>query len=223
VNLRLDPNRANHITVIGRKGTGKSELAGLFWRSWPFDRLVIDPNGDVRDVDDDDVQRLELPLPGSWPWAAGIDEREQRSTLAFRPDFRSPTFLDDMDRAISLALSRGRVLLWVDEAGELMKANRTPPHSRHLLHTSRHARVSVLLCMPRPVDVDPLTMSQADYIAAFELPSPSDRKRLADVIGLDLAELEAAHNELVEHGFLWWETRARELTVLPPLPLRRVA
>lgn len=221
MNLRLDPTRPNHVTIIGRKGSGKSVLASLFWRSWPWDRLCIDPNHDA--AVGDDVDTLEVPLPGSWPWrtSVGLGDDDERSSYVLRPDFRAPTFVDDMDRAVGLALEHGHTLLWIDEAGELTKANRTPAHMRHLLHTQRHRRLSLLLCMPRPVDVDPLTMSQADYIAAFEIPSPADRKRLADVIGLELAALEDAHAQLDEHGFLWWETRDRELSILPPIPLHQ--
>jgi hypothetical protein len=112
-------------------------------------------------------------------------------------------------------------LLWVDEVGELTRANKTPPHFRRALHQSRHRRLSMLLCGPRPIDINPLVISQADYVATFELPNPADRKRVADNIGIELDDLEAHLDELdPKHGYLLWDARARELVVMPPLPAK---
>jgi hypothetical protein len=215
---QLDPRKANHVTIVGRKGSGKSVLAQRFWDSYPGDRLVIDPTGDV-DTRDPKAENLTLPLPLRWPRPFREDER---STLRFHPDVGSATYRDDMDAAVQLAFQKGSCLLWVDEVAELTSANNTPPAMRRVLHQSRHRRLSTLFCGPRPIDINPLVISQADYLAIFDLPNPADRKRIADVIGYDLNELEEAHGELAEHGYLWWDTRARELEVRPPIPHRAV-
>lgn len=213
--LQLDPSRAHHITILGRKGTGKSFLAKRFWETYPYDRLVIDPTGDVEPGEG--AHKLEDPVPARWP----MFPSEERTTLHYKADPGSPMYLDEIDRAVGLAFTHARSLLWVDEVGELSRANATPPHFRRALHQSRHRRLSLLLCNPRPIDVNPLVISQADYLATFELPNPADRKRVADNIGIDLADLEAHLDELdPKHGYLWWDARNRELIVMPPLPAK---
>lgn len=223
--LQLDPRKPNHITIVGRKGSGKSVLAHRFWQGWPGDRLVIDPTGDV-DAGDD-AERLTLPLPARWPTnplgdLEAVGGRPKRSTLRYVPDMGAATYVDDMDRAVGLAFTKGNAMLWVDEVAELTSANSTPPHVRRLLHQSRHRRLNLMFCGPRPIDINPLVMSQADYLAVFRLPNPSDRKRVADVTGLDLGEFEDALAEAtaVDHGYVWYDVVAEELLVCPPLPYR---
>jgi hypothetical protein len=213
--LQLDPGRANHVFCCGRKGSGKSVLAELFWRSYPYDRLVIDPTGDV-DAGPDAVD-LETPLPTRWPSKLG---RDRRQTFRFAADPGSPTFRDDMDRAVGLAFAHGRCLLWLDEVGELTSANRTTPAMARVLHQARHRKLSTLFCGPRPIDINPLVISQADYVAVFDLPNPADRKRVADVCGIPLEDFEAALADATaeKHGFVWWDTAERELLIMPPLP-----
>lgn len=215
VSLQLDPGRANHVFCCGRKGSGKSELAAMFWRSYPYDRLVIDPTGDV-DAGDDAVD-LETPLPLRWPSKLG---RDKRQTFRFVADPGSDDYVDDMDRAVALAFGHGRCLLWVDEVGELTSANKTPAGMRRVLHQARHRKLSTLFCGPRPIDINPLVISQADYVAVFDLPNPADRKRVADVCGIPVGELEEhlADATEVKHGFVWWDAGERDLVVMPPLP-----
>lgn len=210
---QLDGRKATHIAIVGRKGSGKSVLARRFWETYPYDRLVIDPTGDV-DPGDPKTLNLTSPLPRRWP--AKLDDRRQ--TLRFAADPGSPTYEDDLDRAAGLAFGHGNCLLWVDEVGELTRANKTAPAMRRILHQSRHRRLSTLFCGPRPIDINPLVISQADYLAIFHLPNPADRKRCADTMGYDLAELEEAHDLLDEHGYLWWDAVHRELEVRPPIP-----
>lgn len=213
----LDPHKAHHITCVGRKGSGKSVLAHMIWDSYPKDRLVIDPTGDVDTTDPrtgKPAEDLHVPLPLRWP----SNLNGERTTLRFHPDPGSATYEDDMDAAVQLAFGKGDCLLWVDEVGELTNANRTPPAMRRVLHQARHRRLSTLFCGPRPIDINPLVISQADYLAVFELPNPADRKRIADNIGYELGHLEEAHAQLAEHGYLWWDARARELEVCDPIP-----
>jgi hypothetical protein len=224
----LDPDDANHIFCTGRKGSGKSELARSFWESYPYDRLVIDPTGDVKTGDPKTV-KLELPLPSRWPSPSPFREHE-RTTLRFVPDFGSPTYVDDMDRALGLAFNHGgqhkkaphhRCLAWVDEVGELTGASRTPPAMKRVLHQSRHKKLSLLFCGPRPIDINKLVLTQADFIAVFPLPARADRERIAEAIGMESGDFEDAHRELMGAGkywYLWWAGPDSELELRPPIP-----
>lgn len=211
---QLDARASHHIGIFGRKGSGKSVLAERFWTSYPRDRLVIDPTGDV-DPGDPKAHKLEPPLPARWPGSLDDD----RSTLYFRPDPGHPTYEDDIDRALGLAFSHGNCLVWIDEAGEAAPANGSRKgNARRVLQQGRHRNLSSLWCAPRPITLDPLVIAQADYIAIFHLPNPADRRRCADVMGWDPAEIDEAHGLLVEHGYLWYDARAHELEVRPPIP-----
>jgi hypothetical protein len=193
----------------------------MFWLSYPFDRLVIDPTGDV-DPGDPDTKELGAPLPAKWP-TPEVDERgrRKRQTLRFVPDPGAETFVDDMDRAIALAHWHPdrRALAWIDEVGTVTRANFTPPHFSRALHQGRHRRLSLLMCGPRPINIDPLVLAQADYVAVFDLPNPNDRRRVADACGIEPREFDHWHGQLEEHAFLWFDQRAHELVVCDPIPL----
>lgn len=219
--LELDPRLSHFITFVGRKGSGKSQLARAFWLSYPYDRLVVDPTGDV-DPGDPEAKPLTVPMPAKWP-APELDDhgRPKRQTLRFVPDMGSPTAVDDMDRAVGLAHwhPARRAMLWIDEIGTLTRPSYTPPHLSRALHQGRHQRLTALFCGPRPVNIDPLVLAQADYVAVFDLPNPNDRRRVADSCGIEPREFDAWHAQLPEHGFLWFDQRAHELVLCDPIPL----
>jgi hypothetical protein len=130
----------------------------------------------------------------------------------------SATYRDDLDRAVGLALTHRRVLCWIDEVGELTRANSTPPNMRRALHQGRHHALSLLCCCPRPIDVDTLVMSQADFVYAFKLPNPRDRRRMAEVCGIAPAELDEAMHALGPYEFLRYDAHDSELVQFPKLP-----
>jgi hypothetical protein len=212
----LDPDKPTRITIVGASESGKSVLARYFWDSWPYDRIVVDPTGDADPGPD--TKPVEAPLPTTFP--ASVDDEHRRVSLSFIADPGSPTYADDMDRAVGMALRHPakRCLLWVDEVTELTTANRTPPNMRRLLGQSRHHGTSWMLCGPRPIDVDPLVLSQATWVYVFDLPNPRDRRRVADTIGFDPGVFDAAVLDLGPHEYLRWDKRAKDLAHYPALP-----
>lgn len=218
----LDPDTPLIISIWGRKRSGKSVLASRLWRTYPYDRLCIDPAGDadVGPADGPDpVQLLEGDLPRRFP----VDELDgRRRSFRYVGDVGSPTYEDDLDRAVGLAFfhPRKRCLLWADEVGDLTRAAKTPPNMKRALHRSRHQGLSMLLCGPRPVDVNRLCVSQADLTYCFDLPIPEDRERIAKTIGYPVDEFHEIMLGLPEHGFVRWDAVNRELVEFPPLPLK---
>lgn len=206
------------IVIVGRKGQGKSELAWLLWESWPYDRVVIDVTGDVGLVHPDpDTVDLEVPPPSRWPAelkASGAD----RLSLRYVPDHADEAFAEDMDRVVGLAFSHGHCLLWIEEVGLVAPAGKVLPHTRKALHMGRHQDLWILTTGPRTMTVDPLVLAQADVVYVFDLPNPDDRKRLADAIGWNRADVDAAVAELDDHGYLRFVAKDHELSLWPPLP-----
>jgi len=214
----IDASRNQVIGVFGRKGTGKSTLANVLQRAWPnVDKLTIDISGDDRPTPE--AQLIRTP-PAAMP---AREDPEVPVDLWYVADPASPTYRDDLDRALRAGLfpRDRRKLVTIHEVGEVLPAGQTPPHGRLLLQQGRHYNASTILCGPRPMSIEPLALSQCDEVFMYDVPNPRDRRRLADTLGLDPAELDAAFREIRhegEHWFLRYRARAHELLVCPPLP-----
>lgn len=216
--MTIDPDKAPWIFCCGRKGSGKSHLAHRYWDSYPLDRMVIDTTHDI-DPHDEKAEILRDPLPGKWP--RSIDPQAERSTLRYIADPGSDTYFDDLDRAVGLAVVHGNCILWLDEVGELTTASRTKAHTRRAFKHSRHHNLALLLCDPRPQDINPLCIAQADYVAVFDTPHELDRKRLAAGMGISTRELDTELDALGKFEFLWYVAETHDLFAMPPLPPSR--
>jgi hypothetical protein len=223
-----DPRKSLYIFCSGKKGMGKSYVSRAWWDGYPFDKLCIDITHDIRaDFRREDVPVTEIDmamLPTRLPEPVG-DDRPRGLAYIACPDLGSATWLDDIDRVIGLCLGRGKpTLLWVDEFGEVTKANRTPPNMRRALHHGRHDDLSMLMCCPRPMDVDPLGIAQSDLIYTFKTPQVYDRQRIADTTGISRADFDAANEQLPVDPPGWhtlYDASTDELSIMPPVPARR--
>jgi hypothetical protein len=216
-----DPHKPTQIAIVGKKGYGKTELAWLLFDSYPKDRLGIDPNGDIGFPPD--TVDLESPVPARWPGerfdnATGRGEKRKPQTLRYVPNPAEPDYLEQMDRAVGLAYGHPGTCLLVDEAHEAAPANRTPPHMRRALRQGRHRDLTMILATPRPLTVDPLVIAQADWVYVFMLPNPADRKRVAEIIGWDPKEFDAAVHALEKFEYLRYDSAGDDLAHYPPLP-----
>lgn len=215
----LDPTAAAIIVSVGKKGSGKSIMANLIGKSWPYDMVVIDVAGDDGPMPrkpgtgSHDVIELRGPvdeLPRAWPEHLRWQEKRPM-ILRYCPDAGSPTELEDMDAVVGLAYSHSGnprpCLLLIHEIGRVAPANRTPPHTRRVLNHSRHRQLTAVLCGPRPMTVDPLVVAQADLVYTFELNNPADRRRVAEEIGWAPGDFDAAVAGLGLHEYLRFDAR----------------
>ncbi len=216
----LDARRSLHVIVLGRKYTGKTELAYHLWSTYPYDGMVIDPNGDI--AVDDDVEDLAGPIPSRWPsWPAEeLGHKPKRRRLHYVPDFTDPAYADEIDRAVGLAFAHPRTGLLVDEAHEAFPAAlmEKRPHARRALRHSRHRQLTMILATPRALTIDPLCISQADMGYFFKLPQRSDRQRVAENIGWDPRVFDEANQALGDHEYLRWTAADDDLAHMPALP-----
>jgi hypothetical protein len=225
--MHIDPEKPTIVSAWGRKGSGKSVLNRELFRSWPFDRLVIDVNGNADPGPD--AERLTAPLPTRFPDGAGlVGERRKARSLWFRAHPGDKAYREQLDQAVGVALypQHKRTCLWAGEVGELMPNGRTGPHMRTALMQNRHHNLTLLVDGPRPMYVDPLVLAQSDLVAVFELPNPRDRDRIADSIGFPPRRFtEACHSawRQGEHWFVLWDAARKRLFEHEPLPLDEAA
>ena len=229
----IDPTKNQLLLFVGRKGSGKSQMAREVFRHWAgVTKLVIDPTGDAdpgsprkagqpeRYADDLGTVKLPAQLPKELPPRR---PNEPPGTYRWIANPQSPTYADDLDRAVGLGLfpRDRRTLLWIDEAGEVFPSGRTGPHARTLLQQSRHWHTSALICCPRPVTVDPLVLAQADRVFMFDVPAVADRQRLADTLGWPHRELVSLLNEVraLPYHYLMFVTAEHRMYVCPPIPI----
>jgi hypothetical protein len=226
VPTRVSATRPTFLLFVGRKHSGKSVAAHAYWNTWTRDRLVVDVTGDALKDFPDPSTTLLRELPDKWQPEYNEDDpmarRRVQSSLRYIPNPRSETYYADLDRAVGLAVDHGRrhgpTLCWIDEIGRVARANQTGPHARLALEQGRHHHLSMLMCGPRPVGIDPLALSQADRVLIFETPHPRDQARLAEELGLDPKHLGAAIRGLPEFHYLLWDAHSKRLFQLPPIP-----
>lgn len=203
----LDIGDGKIVTCFGKKRSGKSVMGRLLLSTYPGDRMVIAANEDDGPFADGQTVHVihadAETMPKRWPEHLRR-ERGEPMTLRVQVDPGSPTFVEDQDAAIGLALRHGNCAVLVHEVGLLAESGRMQrvPHTRRLLHANRHRRVTAILCGPRPVTVDPLVIGQSDVVYVFEVQVPADRKRIAETVGWEPADLDAAVDELGPHEYL---------------------
>lgn len=241
---KVDPTRNQILLFVGRKGSGKSAAAREYFRDWGgADRFVIDPTGDAdpgsprqawqpsRYADDLGTVRLNQ-LPASLPERPMHDGKRVPGVWRWVANPASPTYADDLDRAVGLSLfPKGRrTVTWIDEAADVFPSSGMGPHARTALAQSRHWHASYLICCPRPMTISPLVLQQADRVLMFDVPGVADRQRLAETLGWPLKvaggnvapgnDLTSLLNEVrrLPFHYLMFDAASYKMYLCPPLP-----
>jgi hypothetical protein len=202
----IDPDTGVIITCIGKKKSGKSVMGLLYFRAYPYDKIVIDVAGDDGPIGEDviTIEGTADDMPTRWPeWRRDGDKP---MILRYVPDPGSKTFLEDMDAAVGLALAHGKCAILIHEMGVLAEAGRTPRNTRRLLMHNRHnGATTAIFCGPRAQRVDALALQQADLVYTFELQGEADRKRIAGDIGWNPREFSEYVHALGPHEHLLFD------------------
>lgn len=197
--VNLDPDIPRFFSVFGRKGEGKTVWAEALYHTWPYDKLVIDPTGDI--FAGEDALEIGPDLPDFFPEGEGGEPLN----LHYIPDVGLDSYYSDLDKAVGLGLlpKEKKVLLLLDEIGEHTTGNRTAPRLRKVLHQGRHFNCSTIMTGPRPMDIDKLVIAQSDAVVIYDLPDPDDQKKIAQIIGYPLGRFTEALAEMRAKGPYW--------------------
>lgn len=226
-----DPRSSYYTLCTGIKGSGKSEYAWWVFHGYPYDRMILDVTHDVTDTLNArgvPHRQITAPIPGAWPeWMRDPEfDRTKamphgRLTLVFRPDMGTPEAVDDLDRCIGLCLRGGgpgkSTLCWADEIGQVFRLNPGPDAQRALNH-GRHDDLSLLMCGPRPKNIDPLCAGNADKVVTFRTLNRYDREAIADNIGVDRDEFSRLNKSLRKYEHTVWERETEQIETYGPLP-----
>lgn len=230
------------VSLFGKKRSGKSIMGKYLLATFPGDRIVLDVAGDdgPHGPGVHELVGSVHELPTKWP--EHLREDGQYMTLRYAPDAGSPTFAEDMDAIVGLALRHGLqqrhkgrrgCLLLIHEIGVVAPANRTQPHMRRALMHNRHNALTMIACGPRPKVIDPLVLQQSDVVYVFELMNPEDRRRIAESIGWNPADFDTELATLRRFEHLRYDANEHQpeddeetdprLVIFPPLPSDIVA
>jgi hypothetical protein len=192
---------------VGTTFSGKSTLARAIAMAARPPLLIVDPQGSET-----------TRVPGA---ATFFDPRRPPENAAIRRFVPvDPADLDAYDELYRWVLLKSWPhWVWCDEAGDVFPVRRTPPHVRRLLTHGRKRQIGHLATHTRPREIDRNLIAQAMHVVLFDLPNPGDRAHVAEIAGVAPAELEERMAGLPEHGFLWFDVRAKALRAMPPLRL----
>lgn len=212
----LDPTRNFIISAFGVKGSGKTTVARMIYRSYPYAKLCIDVNGDA---DPGPASKIIRSPRRHMPEHR---DREPWPDLHYIADPGADNYADQLDAAVGMSLypQDQLCLVWCDEVGEFTTATRTGPNLRRLLQQSRHYRTSAIFSGPRPVDIDKLVIFQSDLVFVFYLPDPKDQDRIANNIGWEPARFRRTCQECWSRGeycHLVYDRRTKTMFDCDPL------
>lgn len=206
--MRL-PNDREAITIIGKRGSGKSHegLWQLSQRS--FDEMpwivITFKDDDLMDAIPVNaiIQPTDAPPtdPGLYSMRAMPDDLESRGNV---------------DRFLSRCLQQGHTGLFIDE-GQMMGQ-----HSRGLrlvLTQGRSPHVPVIFLTQRPVHVDTFALSEPDFYQFFLLTHPDDVDRVHRQCPVrpDFDQLR----EYGPHHSFWYDTVTNKVELTGPAPPRQ--
>lgn len=246
--FNLNPLKGSYISSFGPKGTGKSELNTRFLISYPYNGLLMDLTGDV-DPNHEFSQPLTPALHSLAGELAQMDEPSLDSMFDFQkrvreawtqngelkyakyrlePSYLSKNWLEQSDAYVGLAYLRGYTFIMLDEIGDEAPAQRTPRWTRQALRVGRHEGLSLGMAGPRPKNIDPNVLNQADLVSVHGQLHPNDVDTMAQHLHLSTKQLGELIQELYREdrdgvevcSYLVYVRRTNEIILLPPLPPR---
>ena len=180
--MALSIRPSDRVAFIGKTGSGKTYAARLL--ALPIDRLVVlDPKG---------------TLKGKWglrEWGTRT-RRDLAKGKPVRVRFAAPIGDEEQiaafyDQVFKLCYEAGHVTVYIDEVyGVLSKSGRPGPWLTALYTRGRELGIGVWAATQRPAWVPRFILSETEWFLVFRLQLADDRKRVEEIIGTDIGDLQ---------------------------------
>lgn len=197
INFRL-PDVTQRMAIFGRTGSGKTQFGAWGLSKAPFNIIpyvIVDYKGDKLLNSIDRAKEIgfnEVPKhPGIYILHAEPDDEEE------------------IEKWMRLVWARENVGLFFDEMYMLPQKRAL----RSILTQGRSKHIPAFCLSQRPVWVSRFVISEADFIAAFHLHDPDDRKAIQR-----LMPSETLKNRLDEFHCWWFDVSKDTLLRLSPVP-----
>lgn len=208
---KVSDHTADHVTIIGPTGTGKTTLALELSR---LRRYVVALGCKPADRElAAGARRL-----GYWRTASGeLPSASAHPRVLVWPPYRTDADLanqrDQFRKVLDTAFTVGRWHLIVDEVPHLHDLGLTPPLRRHL-RMGRAMASGLILCAQRPRNIPLEAISGAQHLFLFGTSDDEDLKRLGGMNGVSSAAVRHAVAGLGrDFRFLYVNTRTGAMVV----------
>jgi energy-coupling factor transporter ATP-binding protein EcfA2 len=176
----IAPGRTDRALIIGATGSGKSTVArtmaalrsyvvvhdGKGLVNWPGYKLCHSLR---------EVERCKDP--------------QKYPRITYRPN-RHEKHDDGAKQAFfEWIYSRGNTTLIVDEVFQIVQGNSLPEGYLACLTSGREHGIEVWNCCQRPTRIPPEILGEAEHVYVFRLRLEQDRRKVADVTGLDQRQI----------------------------------
>jgi hypothetical protein len=201
------PNDTQHIAVIGKNGTGKTQSALWLLSKRPFDKrpeLIVDFKRDDHIAGIEEA--IEIPV-GEVPTGPGI--------FVIRPnvaDLASNETAMPFYKTLAGAYDKENIGIWFDEAFVLGKNKKVEGMFENLLTQGRSKRIPLIILVQRPVWVSRFVMSESSYFQLFRLQDKRDAITLQEVMP------ESAFHRVPDYHSAYYDVNRDTVDFLAPVP-----
>lgn len=202
------PNDSQRLCIVGATGSGKT--VALLWHlsRRSFDSIpwvVYDFKGD------ENIAQIQAPVISVYD-----DAPEHPGLYIVRP---LPHEIDAVSDQMMSCWARGHTGIVVDEA---LMLGRNCRGFRTILTQGRSKRVSLIVGVQRPVDIDRFVFSESTFFQIFRLQSERDQKLLADFIPLlrnsSKNNVKVDFEDLPEHHSFYYDVGKNFIVELEAVP-----
>lgn len=206
------------ITIIGKRGSGKTTLSRKFHESGIWPRVVVfDRLGEY------DANGFSIVVSGFDAFTAAIKLHARNASwrILYRFDIESGSQDFQFNEALRVLYYLGAVCIVVEETWNFSSKNFLPKWYKEILLTGRHGKnkilaqgITLITTSQRPAEVHKTVFSQSNHIFCGTMFENNDIKYLAEFVGRENSDnLQAlamgkflhfspgAPIEIVDNGF----------------------
>lgn len=196
------PNDTQHIALIGRNGSGKTQAALWHLSRRRFDLMPVTIVDFKRDEHIAGIEAYEIPV-GEAPTEPGI--------FVVRPD-TSPESMALLAQTLDKIYHLENQGIWFDEAFMLGSHKDVETVFERLLMQGRSKRIPMIILVQRPVWVSRFVFSESSFFQLFHLQDKRDVATVAAVVP------ERAFIRLPDFHSAYYDVGRDQVDFLAPVP-----